>query len=316
MGRDSHRLLTGWLAALPWLLFSMVVQGAELEVGEYRGYEMSVVTEEDPYYSNVGLYFSPVDKAIPYVDSDEELTIYRDLLLRSYKPRDVVLEASIYPMPIAGYLIREHATDFYEQMQFSDEFNLVKSLTLGFDEPYAVSLFLGNVVKYRDRELPEVGKNLGYMGYLFSVGTHHIKDNTVIRDDWFEFEWKVKGDREIEALKHSWSFRVGGKWHANDDITDTYYVGLRRSHLDFDAPVLSWLLNSGFDYQVYFASDSGRQVEQKLFLDKKLPLRAWQLSLNIKFGFIWKQAAKYRGALASEGPGEEFYLVLRPDIQF
>ena len=57
-------------------------------------------------------------------------------------------------------------------------------------------------------------------------------------------------------------------------------------------------------------------VEQRLFLDKKLPLRAWNVIPDIKIGFIWKQAAKYQGALADEGPGEEFYIVLRPELQF
>ena len=280
------------------------------------GYQSSLVTEIDPYYSNVGLYFSPVDKTIPYIDSDDESEIYRDLLLRSYAPRDVVLEASVYPMPILGTLLRDHAADFYEDMQLSDEFNLVKSVTLGFDEPYAVSLFLGNVVKYRAEELSELGSNKGYIGYLFSAGSKHIKDNQLIDDNWGEFEWKVKGDREIESVTHSWSFRAGGKWHDNEDISDIYYLGMRRSHLDFDAPVLAWLPNSGIDYQIAFSQRENALIEQKLFFDKKLPLRAWKVALNIKIGFIWKRAEKYRGALATEGPGDEFYLVLRPDIEF
>lgn len=280
------------------------------------GYQSSLVTEVDPYYSNVGLYFSPVDKAIPYIDSDNESEIYRDLLLRSYAPRDVVLEASIYPMPILGTLLRERTPGFYEDMQFSDEFNLVKSVTLGFDEPYAVSLFLGSVVKYRSEDISKLGSNKGYIGYLFSGGTKHIKDNQLIDDNWGEFEWKMKGDREIDEVTHSWSLRVGGKWHDNEEIADIYYFGLRRSHLDFSAPLLAWLPNSGIDYQIAFSQEDNSLIEQKLFFDRKLPLRAWKVALNIKIGFIWKQAEKYRGALATEGPGDEFYLVLRPDIEF
>lgn len=294
------------LLAMP--LFSQVSRGG--------GYESSLVTEFDPYYSNVGLYFTPVDQTIPYIDTDNESEIYRDLLRRSYLPRDVVLEASIYPMPILGTLLRQRAAGFYEDMQLSDDFNLVKSVTLGFDEPYAVSLFLGNVVKYRQEDISELGSNKGYMGYLFSAGSKHIKDNQLIDDNWGEFEWKIKGDREIKAVTHSWSLRVGGKWHGNEDITDIYYFGLRRSHLDFDAPVLAWLPNSGIDYQIAFSQQENALIEQKLFFDKKLPLHAWKVALNIKIGFIWKRAEKYRGALATEGPGDEFYLVLRPDIEF
>lgn len=294
------------LLAMP--LLSQVCHGVD--------YDSSLVTEFDPYYSNVGVYLSPVDETIPYIDSDDESTIYSDLLRRSLIPRDVVLEASIYPMPILGTLLREHTADFYDDMQFSDDFNLLKSVTLGFDEPYALSLFLGNVVKYRAEDIAKVGNNKGYMGYLFSGGSKHIKDNQLIDDNWGEFEWKIKGDREIDAVVHSWSFRVGGKWHDNEDISDIYYIGVRRSHLDFDAPVLAWLPNSGIDYQIAFSQQENAIIEQKLFFDKKLPLRAWKIALNIKIGFIWKQAEKYRGELATQGPGDEFYLVLRPDIEF
>jgi hypothetical protein len=35
----------------------------------------AVVTELDAYYSNIGLYYHPGDAPIPYIDSDDELTI-------------------------------------------------------------------------------------------------------------------------------------------------------------------------------------------------------------------------------------------------
>lgn len=275
----------------------------------------SVVTEVDAYYSSIGLYYHPTDEPLPYVGSDSELVIYRDLFLRSYLPQDVVLEASVYPMPVIGVWTHEQAPGFYEQMQWSEDFNLVKSVTLGFDEPFAFSLFLGNVVKYRAEDVSKVGNNIGYMGYLFSIGSKHIKDNTLIDDNWWEAEWKVKGDREVAAQTLSWSFRIGGKWHGNDDIADIYYLGARRNHLDFDAPIVSWLLNSGVDYQIAFDQHDNALIEQQLFFNKKLPVRAWALAFDVEFGFIWRKGAKYRGSLAQQGNGEEFYLVLRPQIE-
>jgi len=274
-----------------------------------------VVIELDAYYSNIGLYYHPGGESFPVVESDDELAIYRDLFLRSYIPQDVVLEASIYPMPILGVWLNEQAPGFYEQMQWGEDFNLVQSVTAGFDEPFALSLFLGNVVKYSAGDIAEVGCNKGYMGYLFSVGSKHIKDNTLIDDDWWEFEWKAKGERERDARNLRWSFRIGGKWHDNEEIADTYYLGASRNRLDFDAPVLSWLLNSGVDYQIAFEQYDSSLVEQQLFFNKKLPLRAWALAFNVEFGFIWRKAAKYRGSLAQSGSGEEFFLVLRPQIE-
>ena len=286
------------------------------EQAEEGGYVSSVVIEKDAYYSNIGLYLSPADSPIPTIDSDNELAIYSDLFLRSYKPHDIVLEASVYPMPVLGVLTRKHAPGFYDDMNISDDFNLIKSVTLGFDEPYALSLFLGNVVKYGEEDISEVGNNKGYMGYLFSIGDRHIKDNRLIDDKWGEFEWKVKGDREVDKLTLSWSFRVGGRWHEHEEIADVYYVGIRRSHFDINAPVLSWVLNSGVDYRIDFDQQSHALIEQRLFFDKKVPIRAWNIGFDMQFGLIWKKAAKYHGSLADEGNGDEFYLVMRPSIEF
>lgn len=311
------RLHRSLLKLAATLLLCMLTQAvAAKEEGDEYEYEYSIVVEKDAYYSNVGLYFSPVDSPIPTIESDDEVTIYRDLFLRSYLPHDIVLEASIYPMPILGVLLRDRTPDFYDNMQINDNFNLIKSVTLGFDEPYALSLFLGNVVKYGKEDISEVGFNKGYMGYLISVGDKHIKDNRLINDIWYEFEWKVKGDRDISGEKLGWSFRVGGRWHKHPEITNVYYVGIRRSHFDLKAPVLSWIMNSGVDYRIDFNQDNGSLIEQQLFFDKKIPVRAWKIGFDMNLGFIWKKAEKYSGALAGEGVGDEFYVVLRPSINF
>jgi hypothetical protein len=284
------------------------------EGGEEYGY--SVVIEKDAYYSNIGLYFSPKDSPMPTIESDNEAVIYRDLFLRSYIPRDIVLEASINPMSVLGVVLREKTPEFYEDMQFDDDFNLIKSVTYGFDEPYALSLFMGNVVKYGKADISEVGKNIGYMGYLINVGNQHIKDNRLINDVWYDFEWKVKGDRQVAGEKLGWSFRIGARWHEHPEITDIYYVGIRRSHFNINAPVLSWILNSGVNYRIDLDQNDGTLIEQQLFFDKKIPIRAWKVGFDIQLGFIWKQAEKYSGALAGEGVGDEFYVVLRPSISF
>ncbi len=295
------------------LILAHPLHGLAENGGEYQS---EVVTEMDAYYSNVGLYLSPVDAPIPTVDSDSEWSIYSDLFLRSYIPRDIVLEASVNPMPLLGVALRQRAPNFYDSMQFSGDFNLVKSVTAGFDEPYALSLFLGNVVKYRAGDIADVGNNKGYMGYLFNFGNKHIKDNRLIDDQWLEFEWKVKGDREVADQTLGWSFRMGGRWHRHPEITDVYHIGIRRSHLDFEAPVLSWLLNSGVDYRLDLNQHDGSLIQQSLFFNKKLPVRAWGMAVQIELGMIWKEAEKYSGVLAGEGVGDEFQLVLRPNIQF
>jgi hypothetical protein len=149
-----------------------------------------------------------------------ESEIYGALLSRAaILPQFMVVEASINPMPYLGTSIREHNPSFYDRAQVSGSFNWVKALTAGFEEPYAFSILAGNVANFHVPGSKDT-KGLGYSGYLFSAGNYHIKDNVLIKDDWREFEWKIKGDRKSPVKKLSWSFRVGAKLHGNPDITD------------------------------------------------------------------------------------------------
>jgi hypothetical protein len=300
---------------LVFVLFAALLAGVA-GASEKNEMQYIVSTEIDAYYSNIGLYISPKDDPIPYIDTTDEMMVYRDLFRRSLVPRDIVLEASAYPMPIAGVVIRDRMPDLYTTAQWTPDFNLVKSATLGFDEPYAFSLFLGNVVKYKAAELEDVGINKGYMGYLFNAGAHHIKDNLLINDNWLEFEFKAKGDIRKAQESRTWSFRIGAKWHDHPEITDIFYLGLKRDHLGFDAPVMSWLLNSGVEYMGAFSQANGVVVEHRLLFNKKMPLRLWRVALTLEAGLIWQQAAKYSGTLSSLTPRDQLSLVLRPNIAF
>ena len=107
---------------------------------------LSLELELDAYYSSLDLIASLTDKPIPDVGEKSEFEIYKDLLLSSYLPRFLLLEASVNPMPCLGVLIKENAQDFYEDAEVADGINLVRVVTAGFEEPYALSMFLGNVV--------------------------------------------------------------------------------------------------------------------------------------------------------------------------
>ena len=54
-----------------------------------------------------------------------------------------------------------------KMLNWVDDLNIVEVLTAGFEEPYALSLFLGNMVTYGPSDSGE-GKNKGFMGYLIS----------------------------------------------------------------------------------------------------------------------------------------------------
>jgi hypothetical protein len=173
----------------------------------------------------------------------------------------------------------------------------------------------GNVANFY-----EVGhkntKGLGYSGYLFSFGNYHIKDNERIKDNWSEFEWKMKGDRKSPVKKLSWSFRVGAKLHGNPDITDIIYLSVRRSRIDYRQARYALFKNSGFEYTFDLDRRTFSAIRHYFFVDKKWPLKNSQIAFALALGFVWESAKKYTGALAAGRDKDDFQFIFRPNLEF
>jgi hypothetical protein len=269
----------------------------------------------DPYYSSINMFASLTDKPIPDAGEKGELEIYKDLFLSSYIPRFIVLEASLNPLPVLGVMVKSNLEDVYEKSDISESLNLVQAVTAGFEEPYAFSVFLGNVVNFT-KPGEKKGGNKGYIGYLFSFGDYHIKENELIRDDWYEIEWKIKGDRDSSEKSIHWSFRVGLKIHDKNEIADTVYLSLRRSRLDYTASAHSLLKNSGFQYTFDMDKGNFEGLRHYFFVNKKWPLKSMRAAFTLDLGFIWDSKNKYSGDLIAEDTGDYFQLIIRPNIEF
>lgn len=272
-----------------------------------------IVWELDTYYSSVGLHIPLTESAIPISRGKSEAEIYGELLLQSLRPQMMLLEVSVNPLPLLGVYIRDQHPGFYADMG-DDDANVIESLTAGFPEPAAISLFLGSALNFVKPGQKRRDTNKGYIGYLASAGTQHIKDNMLIEDDWYELEWKLKGERDFKDEQLSWSFRTGAKFHANDEIADTIYVGFKRSHLDFAAPLLSLLDNSQANMRLDFTLAQGRFAYGELTIGKKIPLSDWDFALTLDTGLIFENQERYLGRLAD--PDDEIIFVIRPNIQF
>jgi hypothetical protein len=269
-----------------------------------------VITEWGAYYTSVGLYIPISAEQFPDGGRLNEIDVYRQLFERSWRPNVVAFEASVYPMPIAGVWLRQEYLDFYDRAP-----SLIQAATAGFQEPWAVSAFFGSQMKFSRPDETERGTNRGYMGYLVSAGTKHIKSNVLIADDWLELEWKLKGERIFKEDRLDWSFRVGGRYNSNRDIADTLHIGLRRSNLDFRSPFLSWLDNSRIDLLTELAVDGLTLVRQEVIFGKKYPLESRKYALELDFGLIYERASKYSGDLAPLAK-TAVTVVFRPNIVF
>ncbi|MFN0037926.1 MAG: hypothetical protein ACKVP2_00225 [Burkholderiales bacterium] len=275
-----------------------------------------VIWEWGAYYTSVGLNIPLTDEAVPEGGEMSETEVYATLLANSLRPRVLLLEASVYPMPILGTWIRSHEPGLYEDAWIAGHrVNLLQALTAGFQEPWAVSVFFGNQIRFTRRGEQDRDTNRGYMGYLVSAGKKHIRDDVLIDDDWLELEWKMKGERKFAGERLSWSFRAGTKFHRNPEIANVVYLGIGRSNLDFGWKYFSWLKNSRVYLLTEFTSDSMTFARQELLFAKKLPLQSCRCALELGVGLIYESDVKYTGSLANTDRNA-LSLVLRPNLEF
>jgi hypothetical protein len=288
---------------------------SDAKVNEKPRFE--VLWEWDAYYTSVGLHIPLNEEQLPDGGDMTEFEVYRHLFARSLKPGLFMLEASVYPMSALGVWVRKHEEQLYEDANIGGNrhFNAIQAVTAGFQEPWAVSAFVGSEMQFTKAGQDRRDTNRGYMGYLFSAGKKHIKDNVLIDDDWFEVEWKLKGERVFMDDRLAWSFRVGTKVNRNRDIADVIYLGINRSSLDFRGPFLSWLDNSNMRLLTEVSSDQFHLLRQEVIFGKKYPLPSWGVALELDFGVIYEKAQKYTGSLAYLAE-TSYSLVFRPNINF
>ncbi|MDD5286899.1 MAG: hypothetical protein PHD54_13675 [Desulfuromonadaceae bacterium] len=277
---------------------------------------MEFVWELDPYYSEISLHFPLTDTPIPEITGTNEFEVYKKLFFDSLVPRYMLVEAAVFPMPLLGVALKEYQRDFYRGFNLgSGDLNLLEAVTAGFQEPYALSIFLGDMVSFVRPGQEKISSNKGYMGYMISYSNQHIKRNVLIPDNNVEIEWKMKGERLFKEDKLSWSFRLGSKLHDNPNITNTVYFGLRRSSLDFNADFLSFMKNSSIDFRWDFSARNGRFLRQEYVIGKKFPIKRWGVALRMDVGVIWEDPDKYTGALRDRD-FQNVTAVIRPNIEF
>ena len=271
--------------------------------------------ETDLYYSNVSLNIPLDGSPIPHLADQDEFAVYSRLWLNSLVPRFMLVEASVMPLPLVGVGLKEYAKDFYGAADIGRNQNVIQWLTAGFEEPYAFSVFFGDMVKFDKPGEERLSSNKAYMGYLFSYSNQHIQNNVLIPDHSLEAEWKLKGERSFKDEKLSWSFRLGAKMHENSNIANTFYVGFRRSDLDFRVNPFDFLRNSSFDVRWDIGAKTGALLRQEYVLGKKFPIKSWGIALKLDVGMIWEDPSRYSGSLRDTS-ASNFTLVLRPNIQF
>ena len=270
--------------------------------------------EIDAYYSNVSAFIDlEPDKEITNAINMSEREIYTHLFLNTFNPNIMLFEASVHPMGIAGLYFRSKHESLYNESSI-DNFNMLKAVTAGYEEPYSFSFFIGRMMVFQNTKDDKIGKNRAYLGTLVTVGDYSIKDNVAHYDKWVNIEYKLKGTRIKEEADLDWSFRLGMKLHANRDFANTIYIGARRKSVDYKKTSLSFVYNSAFSTMLAVSEDTYRLTEGELILEKSWPIR-WseKLSFGLGIGYLFTSGEKYNGKLRDEGINNH-QLILRPNI--
>lgn len=266
------------------------------------------------YYSALN-YARPLTEApIKEYDSDSERQLYWDLLFALPFPRDVLVEASVNPVPLAGVGLRRHAPGVYEGVEVNG-FNLVQAATEDFPDPWAISLFFGNVARLVSASDSGKLHGQGYSGLLTSFGNRHIVGNRMIGDNWMELELKLKGEDMRTTRNLDWSFRAGVKLHDHPDIRDAWCFAIKRSRTDFAEAGWGFLHNSALELRLDLDRKSMAPMRLQAIAGKKIPFAGGKVAATLDLGVIRQLRSGYDGALRSYMP-ERWTFVLRPNLDF
>lgn len=271
----------------------------------------------DPYYTALNGAHTFSSDPILRLNCDGERAADSWLLEHLLLPRDVLLEASVNPLPVGGWATRKWTPDAYEDISVGGT-NLVQALTEGFPEPWAVSLFMGNVVDLVSSADTMKVNGTGYSGLLVSWGAWHLVDNRLIRDNWVETEIKIKGDDIRPSRKLGWSFRGGWRENFNDEIRDAVFGSIVRSRTDFQYSGWNPLRNSSLEMRMDLDRRSFPRIvfqQVSLVVGKKFPFAKGKAAVCISVGVVDALRPAYDGSLrplAPHGPK----LLLQPNIDW
>lgn len=289
-------------------------------------------------YMPLGWFIPLTGEKIPTIAPDYETEVYSYLL--SHAPRFLVLEASVYPLPLAGIGVKKNYRDFYDSAEYRN-YNLIESATSSiFEEPWAASVFFGNIVDFipaervrrssfhsenskqsqqgqkQEKKNENIFQGKGYSGFLISYGNYHIRRNELVRDDWVELEMKLLGSYSNQRNSADWSYRLGGKFHFNEQIKNYSYIGLKRDRTDFDQihPTSLWR-NSFFEIILSFLHEEQKLHRLQFLFGKKYPFEGSSVFPEVTLGVIWKFNSSYEGELALNDVNEVQF-VFFPNIRF
>jgi len=258
----------------------------------------------------------------------EEIDIYKKLGRQIFFPGYLLFQTTAYPLSaLSSYLETDYLNSF-NKFQLINDINILRSIGAGFEEPYAFSVFLGNILflaYYDSYQAKRKQSGSALAGFLITTGRHQIYNNIYIHDKWYQFELMLIGNlNEPRIRRLSWNFRVGAKLHENRLLRDVFTLSIERSHTDWRQSGWSFAKNSVIKYQGHFPmpnkEDKNPSASQLFSYGKKFPLSLFnkKVFIILSVGFRWERVRYYNHDLKQfdDTPSNQFIWIIQPNIEF
>ncbi|MDZ7261308.1 MAG: hypothetical protein ONB05_04290 [candidate division KSB1 bacterium] len=296
-----------------------------------RGYQLGGTLGLGAYQTYGSLYFNLQRYArLQVLSAEEEVRLYQRLLSQLPRPRYVLFQVTVYPLAGLSSSLETDYPEVFDKFRLFGTTNLLRSLGSGPEEPYALSLFLGNIAIFARPGPSESSKQRqtgsAVAGFIISAGHWHILDNIRIVDRWFEAELKLKGSlNEPKQRRLTWDFRLGVKLHQNNLVHDVAVLSILRDQSDWDYKGWSLWRNSVFHYTGYVPIGPGKDgrpfmVRHLLSIGKKYPLRLAGRSvlLRLSLGILWEWVRLFDREIRQFQPAASTHQVwlIQPSVEF
>lgn len=263
------------------------------------------------------------------METGRERKIYAELTRRLIVPKYFLVQSTLYPIAAWSSHWETKHYEWFRRFKIYKGINGLRAIGSGFEEPYALSLFLGNIVRlvyfeHNDRKSRPKNAGSSLAGFLLSAGNHFIYNNIYLNGRWYQAELMLIGDSRSPQQQRFWNFRIGTKIYSNSFINNALTVFLERNSTDFAETGFSLLKNSILKYQAKFALEQSEEKTPASFqmvnFAKKFPVKLFgrKAFLVLGTGMKWEWIRRYDhdAGKFEESPSSQFVWLFTPNVEF
>ena len=272
-------------------------------------------------YKTYASLFVDLDKKEEVIFWEEdEFGLYRELLKRSIKPGHVLAEITGYPVASFSAAMEEKKNKEYHKFDVGENFNLLKNFSLGQQEPWSVSLFLGQLAVFYDLDENDdlIVAATGVSGLVLTGGLYQLFDNSFVKSNWYRVEWKLKGGGGSGANKHSWDLKSGYRNYGLSEISNTVTLALKRKKTERSR--LDWRVfhNSVTSIEFELPTTGTKEGFSRIYTTYGKYFPFLKRMAGIEIGVLFENRREYDSAKEKFGADKEGFweIFIKPVVVF